>query len=321
MAKPRVFISSTFYDLRHVRADIERFIRELGYDPVLNEQGNIPYGKEDKLEDYCYKEIANTDILVSIIGGRFGSESSKNDKNSVSQLELKTAFDLNKQVYIFIEKSVYSEYHFYLKNKETKDLKFTYADNVKIHEFIEFVESLPNNNTIHGFETSADITQFLKLQWAGLFQRFLQEQTRVKELNVIKGIENTAKTLNQLVTFLTEEKRGKDNAINEILLSNHPAMEQVKELLNIPYRVFFTNKDEFLELLTARGFKEEDINLPFDEFQVYTSIKKSKKFTLKFSNEIFNSDGKLKVYTKEEWNPIYIQLDAEEIDDDDDLPF
>lgn len=321
MAKPRVFLSSTFYDLRHVRADIERFIRELGYDPVLNEQGNIPYGKEDKLEEYCYKEIANTDILVSIIGGRFGSESTKNDKHSVSQLELKTAFDLNKQVYIFIEKSVYSEYHFYLNNKENQEINFTHADNVKIHEFIEFVESLPNNNTIHGFETSTDITQFLKLQWAGLFQRFLQEQTRVKELNVIKGIENTAKTLNQLVTFLTEEKRGKDNAINEILLSNHPAMEQVKDLLNIPYRVFFTNKDEFLELLTARGFKEEDTNLPFDDIQVYTSTKKSKKFTLKFSNEIFHSDGKLKVYTKEEWNPIYIQLETEEVDDYDDLPF
>ena len=321
MAKPRVFISSTFYDLRHVRADIERFIKEVGYDPVLNEQGNIPYGKEDKLEEYCYKEIANTDILVSIIGGRFGSESGKNDKHSVSQIELKTAFDLNKQVYIFIEKSVYNEYHFYLKNKEIKNISFNYADNIKIHEFIEFVESLPNNNTIHGFETSNDITQFLKLQWAGLFQRFLQEQTRVKELNVIKGIENTAKTLNQLVTFLTEEKRGKDNTINEILLSNHPAMEEIKELLKIPYRVFFTNKDEFVELLTARGFNRDDDQNPFNEYDVYTSIKKTKKSTLSFSHEIFHSDGKLKVYTKEEWSPEFIKFEIEEVDEYEDLPF
>jgi hypothetical protein len=29
MAKPRVFISSTFYDLRHLRADLERFIKEM----------------------------------------------------------------------------------------------------------------------------------------------------------------------------------------------------------------------------------------------------------------------------------------------------
>lgn len=39
MAKPRVFISSTFYDLRQVRQDLDQFIMSLGY-------GNYsaPYG-------------------------------------------------------------------------------------------------------------------------------------------------------------------------------------------------------------------------------------------------------------------------------------
>ena len=43
MAKPRIFISSTFYDLRQVRADLNMFIDSLGYDSVRNEEGNIPY--------------------------------------------------------------------------------------------------------------------------------------------------------------------------------------------------------------------------------------------------------------------------------------
>jgi DNA-binding XRE family transcriptional regulator len=319
MAKPRIFVSSTYYDLRHVRTDIDRFIREQGYEPVLNEQGSIAYGKEDRLEEYCYKEINNVDILVSIIGGRYGSES-KIEKHSVSQMELKTAFDLNKQVYIFIEKGVYNEYQFYLKNKENKTIKYTYADNIKIHQFIEFVESLPNNNTIHGFETSSDITIFLKEQWAGLFQRFLQEQTRSKEINIIKGIENTAKTLNQLVTYLTEEKRGSENAINEILLSNHPAMEQIKELLKIPYRVFFINKDEFLDLIKARGYRESADNLPFDNKKTWIMEKESLLYELTYFDEIFNSDYKLKIYTKEEWNPEFITLTKTKIEQDD-LPF
>ncbi len=42
MARPRIFISSTFYDLRQVRYDIERSIRELGYEPVRHETGAIP---------------------------------------------------------------------------------------------------------------------------------------------------------------------------------------------------------------------------------------------------------------------------------------
>jgi hypothetical protein len=180
---------------------------------------------------------------------------------------------------------------------------------------------LPNNNTIHGFETSSDITTFLKEQWAGLFQRFLQEQTRSKEINIIKGIENTAKTLNQLVTFLTEEKRGSESAINEILLSNHPAMEQIKDLLKIPYRVFFTNKDEFIDLIKARGFRESSDNLPFDDNQTWIMEKNSLLYELTYSEEIFNVDSKLKVYTKEEWNPEFITLKKTKIEEEDNLPF
>src|SRR5579863_2840187 len=222
MASPRVFVSSTFYDLKQVRSDLHRFINDLGYVPVLNEMGTIPYGKDDKLEEYCYKEISNIDILVSIIGGRFGSES-QNNNLSVSQMEFKTALELNKQVYIFIDKNVYAEYQTFLLNKKNKDIKYRFADNVKIYEFIEFCEGLPNNNNIHSFETSLEIIQYLRDQWAGLFQRFLQEQNRIKEINLLKGIEGTAKTLNQLVNFLTEERKDSDSAIRDILLSNHPA--------------------------------------------------------------------------------------------------
>ena len=39
MAKPRVFISSTFYDLRQVRQDLDQFIMSLGYEPIRNEEG------------------------------------------------------------------------------------------------------------------------------------------------------------------------------------------------------------------------------------------------------------------------------------------
>ncbi len=322
MAKPKIFISSTYYDLKQVRADLERFIKELGYDPILNEQGNIPYGKEDKLEEYCYKEIKNVDVLVSIVGGRYGSES-KIEKHSISQLELKTAYELDKQVYIFIEKSVLSEYQFYLHNKEN-NVKFTYVDNIKIYQFIEEIYALQKNNTICGFETSSEIIDFLKAQWAGLFQRFLQGQTRIKELNVIKGIENTSKTLDQLVTFLTEEKRGKDNTINEILLSNHPAMEQLKQLLEIPYRVFFTNREEFFELLAANNFKQSNNNFQ-NGYQNWEFDRDIDIVYLSFSDNLFNSENKLKVFTKEEWKQDFIKLkidvrDLKEIEDDG-LPF
>lgn len=36
MAKPRIFISSTFYDLRQVRSDLDTFIENIGYEPLRN---------------------------------------------------------------------------------------------------------------------------------------------------------------------------------------------------------------------------------------------------------------------------------------------
>jgi len=321
MAKPRIFVSSTFYDLRQVRTDIERFLRDYGYEPVLNEMGSIPYGKDDKLEDYCYKEISSIDILVSVIGGRYGTES-QNANLSISQLEFKTALDLNKQVYIFIDKNVYAEYQTYQLNKKSKDIKYRFADNIKIYEFIEFIETLPNNNNIHPFETSIDIITYLRDQWAGLFQRFLQERTRIKEINLLKGVEETAKTLNQLVNFLTEERKDRDIAIQEILLSNHPAMEQIRNLLNVSYRVFFTTLDELKAWLGARSYSFDEGRHLIDGGIVFNyADRNKKKYALTINPEIFTDEGKLKVYTKFDWNDENIELSQVEPELVDDLPF
>ena len=197
MAKPRVFISSTFYDLRQVRQDLDQFIMSLGYEPIRNEEGDIPYGKDAELEKYCYDEIKNCDILVSIIGGRLGSES-VTGPYSISQIELKTALKENKQIYIFIENSVLAEYQTYLLNKGNDQIKYKYVDSSKIYEFIEEVNKLKVNNNIKAFESTTDITKYLKEQFAGLFKRFLDEQNKVKEANMIEQLFKTSQTLNQL---------------------------------------------------------------------------------------------------------------------------
>lgn len=41
MATPKVFVSSTYYDLQHVRNDIQTFLLELGYEAVMHDKGNI----------------------------------------------------------------------------------------------------------------------------------------------------------------------------------------------------------------------------------------------------------------------------------------
>ena len=319
MAKPRVFISSTFYDLRQVRADLDMFIDNLGYEPVRNEEGDIPYGKNEALEEFCYKEIKNVDILIAIIGGRFGSESKRNT-SSISNIELKTALKEGKQVYVFIEKNVLSEYETYLLNKES-DVNFRYVDDIRVYKFIEEIKGLNSNNNIKGFETASDITKYLKEQFAGLFQRFLEEQTRIKEVSLINNLEKTSQTLNKLVNYLSDENKDQAEEINRILTINHPLVEQLSQVLEIPYNFYIEGFKDMSKLISARGYENDEITDLLEDHNKWTKSTNRKTYSLKISDCIFDEDKKLKFIKKSDWNNEWVSMTVESIEESDDLPF
>lgn len=319
MARPRIFISSTFYDLRQIRSDIDFFIESLGYDTVRNEEGDIPYGKEDALEEYCYNEIRSVDILISIIGGRYGTES-KQSSYSISQIELRKAVNENKQVYIFIEKNVLSEYETYQLNKENKDIKYKYVDNPQIYRFIEEIKDLSVNNNIKGFETASDITRYLKEQFAGLFQRFLESQTRIKEASLIDTLEQTAKTLTKLVYFLTEKHEGQTEDINRILMINHPLISELQTKLRIPYNIYIKGEEDLNKLLSSRNFEQVTSIGDYLEWQRTRSFRHGRKERLRIYKGIFDEEKKLKYLSGGEWKNTYVDL-SEVPEEEPDLPF
>src|ERR1700733_11227595 len=198
MARPRVFVSSTFYDLKYARAELEGFIRDMGFDPVLNEHGHIPYGSKEALEKYCYSEIGKVHILVSIVGGRFGTKA-HDSEFSISHAELSTAIKMGKQVYVFVESSVLSEYQTYLRNKSVTGIQYTHVDNPKVYEFLEGIYALPFNNQISGFDNLSFITRYLKEQWAGLFEQYLEQQGGAEIMDMLVKMERTTDTLRGLV--------------------------------------------------------------------------------------------------------------------------
>lgn len=334
MAKPRIFISSTFYDMRQIRADLDSFIQDLGYECVRNEVGTIPYGKDERLENYCYKEIANSDILISIIGGRFGSESKSNDadsdiesRSSISQKELQTAIENKKQVYIFIEKNVQAEFETYLLNKSAENIKYRYVDDVRIYKFIETIRTLDSNNNTKDFETVTDITTYLKEQFAGLFQRFLDQQERTKEINLIKEMKSTSETLNNLVKFLRDQNTDQAQQIDEILMISHPLINKLKECLNINFNFYIRGYSDLNNLLASRGYKPSTSSDETEEDKYYewTSSYPDGYDTLRISRNLFDDGNSLKNILAADWQTDYVELIrsqfAQFISSDDDLPF
>jgi hypothetical protein len=228
MAKPRVFISSTFFDLRQVRTDLERFINDLGYTAVRNETGGIVYGKDQKLEEYCYKEISQIDILVGIVGGRFGSEADSGNY-SITQIEIKTALDQDKQVYLFIEKNVLAEYETYLINKTNSSTNYRFVDDVRVYKFIEELYLLPKNNIIYPFETAQDITQFLKEQWAGLFHDLISQRSKASQY------ENINLKVNELTVVASTIQTYLENVLQNVSKKQsetHSLIKQENERIN-----------------------------------------------------------------------------------------
>ncbi len=324
MAKPRVFISSTYYDLKNVRADLERYIRERGYEPVRNERGQIAYGTEEKLEEYCYKEVELCDILLAIIGGRYGTESD-HGAYSISQKELKTALDLGKPVYIFVEKDVLSEHRTYQRNKSVKNFQCVAVDDKRVYEFLDEVVALPMNNPIAPFETSADIIAYLQEQWAALFQRMLQGAARQKEVLLIEDMKSMTATLKQLVTFLASEKTKGEQAVRDILLINHPMFVQLRKLLKVPYRVFFTSLSEFNIWIEQRSFAQVEEKM-WDSPKEKEWVKRvrTRQTLLKIHIKVFDEEGRLRSYTPEEWDSNLVKVEETEVKEDassDDVPF
>lgn len=323
MAKPRIFISSTFYDLKQIRADLDRFIVSLGYEPVRNEEGNIPYGKDVPLEEYCYKEISNIDILVSIIGSRYGSTSSIKDsdkENSISQMELTTAIKEDKQVFIFIDKNVYTEYNTYLRNKDNPNIKYHYVDNPNIYKFIEEINSLKKNNNIKSFESVHDINNYLKEQFAGLFKQFLLDSKRNKENIIIKDIENTAKTLHNMIDYITEKNKVD---VNTIININHPLTRKLKEILKIKFSIYIQDLKDIRNLLETLGYTE--VNLDNDYYSWDFDLPFEDEYELKISKNLFD-ENKLKFIKNEDWKVDYLiykrkEIPSTEFLSTEDLPF
>lgn len=313
MAKPRIFISSTYYDLKQTREDVADFVQTLGYEAVRNEEGNIPYGKDKKLEDYCYKEVQNVDIFISIIGGRFGTES-QNSKYSISNEELKTALRFNKQVYICIEKNVFSEYETYALNKENNNIHYRYVDNPQIYQFIGELKGLTSNNNIMAFDTSADIKSYLKEQFAGLFRSFLIEQAKAREIDLAVRLENTSKTLEHLVDYLKETNKDKEEGISKLLKTNHPFVNHLVETLNIKFNFWIENLDELNNLLSTMGWQyavndNNDTSTPFYLWNLPGDSPWENTKELRVSKELFDADGILKDVKNSEWKSNYIKVD------------
>jgi cell division protein FtsB len=240
MPRPRIFVSSTYYDLKHIRASLDLFIDSLGYDPILSEKGDIAYTHDRPLDESCYREAENSDIFVLIVGGRYGSEASSSATSirgdfyeryeSITKKEFESAISRDIPAYILIERSVYSEYRTFLKNKGRRDVIYAHADSVNIFRFIDGILSLPRNNPIQSFEKFEEIESWLRDQWAGLFREMLRRQSQQQQMAGLTAqvaeLKETNETLRRYLEAVMTGASTKEST--ELIESEEKRLEEVR---------------------------------------------------------------------------------------------
>jgi len=307
MAKPRLFVSSTFYDLRYIREEVAAFLKQLGYEPVMFEDGHVPYGSHEALEEYCYKEIERCDILVSIVGGRYGSKS-HDSTYSITQKELRKALEIGKQVYIFVEKKVYDEFGTYEVNKDNKTINFRHVDDRRIFEFLDEIRSLPRNNSMFPFDLTRDINEILREQLSGLFQRLLHESEEKNRFEFVDEYKESLRMLQELVNDLRPQAKQAPavTGSDAYIFAAHPAFARVRQILRQQHPCVFTTYDELDALFLSQGYERYDI--PYTDFTEWIKNTHGVQHAIRVSKRLFTANTRqLVAIEPDQWEDRYIQ--------------
>ncbi len=186
MAIPRVFVSSTCYDLKYIRENLRFFIKTIGYDPILSEDGSVFFNPKMHTHQACLAEVPNCQIFILVIGGRYGSLIKKGS-TSITNAEYMEAVKLKIPIFTLVEQAVYSDHYVYTNNRHNKEVDITKiiypsVDNIKIFDFIDQVRLNTIDNAIVPFKDFSDIESYLRQQWAGMMFSFLMYQNEKERI-------------------------------------------------------------------------------------------------------------------------------------------
>lgn len=229
MARPKVFVSSTYYDLKHIRASLEVFIESLGFDAVLFEKGDIAFHPDSALDESCYREARSADIFVLIVGGRYGSAASTQSQQhikserylSITQKEFEAAQEADVPTFILVDGAVHAEHQTFRRNRDNDSVVYAHVDSTSVFHLLEAIFELSRNNPVFAFERATDIESWLREQWAGLFRELLSSRSQQKQLTALNSQVEELQTINQtLKNYMEVVLKKVDSSQSERIIAN-----------------------------------------------------------------------------------------------------
>lgn len=192
--KPNVFVSSTCFDLTQVRRDIEETIEKIGFNPVLSDRSTFPVNPNEELITNCINNVSkNADILILIIGNRYGSKSESG--KSITNIEYDTARQVGIPIFVFIKKDILNYLEVWKSNKDGD-----FSKQVDTTEIFEFVNKIREKDKVWSFEfiNAQEISSTFISQMAFKFKELLDINIKLENaelLSIWSGISSKAKKI------------------------------------------------------------------------------------------------------------------------------
>jgi len=140
MAGLKIFVSSTCHDLTEERNQLRKFIIGMGHEPILSEYNEVLYEFNEHTHASCVKEVSNADIVVLIIGTRFGGVAIKDAKRIIDINEIqKKIHNINiNEIFNLIDKEKEEEIEKAKKDEKYKVKKIGFS--ITHYEVLKAIE-------------------------------------------------------------------------------------------------------------------------------------------------------------------------------------
>lgn len=108
---PRVFVSSTIYDLRDLRSALKMWLEEYGFEVLMSEMNDFQQLPDQNSYLSCLQAIDGCDYFILLVGGRVGGWYDKAARISITQMEYRRAYERLKEgklkLLVFVRKEIW----------------------------------------------------------------------------------------------------------------------------------------------------------------------------------------------------------------------
>jgi len=158
-----IFISSTCYDLKDLRAEVEKFLFDKGHSLLLSDRANFPHPLGIHRHDICIQNAGKCDLFVLVIDSRFGALYYKDHNISITWAEFNEAIKTSRKIIAFVRQEVFNERQSCRHNQRKGNLFDPFfVDNIKTFDLIDEVQKHGDGIWMQPFENSVQIKEKLE---------------------------------------------------------------------------------------------------------------------------------------------------------------